>query len=76
MKGAHPSNECTMITPDEILENAPKMPRVIKVEANVIAYFGDMFHALRQSIHKKISEDPVRSARIVPSNTASSHNQS
>jgi hypothetical protein len=76
MKGGYTTTECTMNTPDNIIEHAPKTPRVIKVEANVIAYFGDMFHALRQSIHKKISEDPVMSVRTNPLNTASVRNRS
>ena len=76
MNGVNTDAECTMNTPDDIIEHAPKTPRVIKVEANVIAYFGDMFHALRQSIYKKISEDPEMSVRINPLNTASARNQS
>lgn len=61
--------------PDDILENAPKGPRIIQVEANVIAYFGDLFQALKEGLKQAI-DDPKMSARIIPRDTASAHNPS
>lgn len=37
-------------TPEQILENAPKRTREVKVEANVVAYFGDLFIAWKEAI--------------------------
>lgn len=44
-----------MNTPEQILEAAPKDTRVIRVEANVIAYFGDFFQAWKQGISKGLT---------------------
>ena len=42
------------ISPDQILDHAPRKARILRVDANAIAYFGDLFHAwkvaLRQSV--------------------------
>jgi hypothetical protein len=38
------------ISPDQILDYAPRKARVVRVDANTIAYFGDLFHAMRQSL--------------------------
>lgn len=35
------------ISPDQILDGAPRKARVVHVDANVVAYFGDLFHAFR-----------------------------
>jgi len=71
------------IQAESILEYVPNAPHVIKVDANIIAYFGDYFHAfqegLRQSPNtgsKKPIGSPLNSARISPINTASAQNQS
>ena len=40
----------TNATPEQILENAPKRTREVKVEANVVAYFGDLFIAWKQAL--------------------------
>jgi len=37
-------------SPEYILEYDPREKRIIKVEANVVAYFGDLFHALRMAL--------------------------
>jgi hypothetical protein len=60
------------ITPEAILEAAPKKTRVLRVDANVVAYFGDLLSAMR----KGISEGLVNSVRKGQSNTASSQNPS
>jgi len=60
------------ITPETILETAPKKTRKIQVDANVVAYFGDMLHALR----KGVSAGLEKSAHTVQSNTASAQNRS
>ena len=64
------------LTPEDILENAPKGPRIIKVEENVIAYFGDLFQAMKQGIKHKLNEGPQKSAHTAPTNPASAQNQS
>jgi hypothetical protein len=46
-------------TPEYILEYDPRENRVIKVEANVVAYFGDLFHALRAALSKTDRVPPV-----------------
>lgn len=63
------------VTPEEIVDNAPKT-RIISVEANVIAYFGDFFHAWKKSVKQQIIGGPVKSDRIAPVGTASAHNPS
>jgi len=75
MNDQPPAKAYTM-TPDDILENAPKGPRIIEVDANVIAYFGDLFQAMKQGIKQKLNEDPQKSAHTAPSNTASAHSRS
>ena len=75
MNGQPPANLYTM-TPDDILERAPKGPRIIKVEANVIAYFGDLFQAMKQGIKHALNAPPSTSGHTDPSNSASAHSQS
>ena len=65
-----------MLTPDDILDNAPKGPRVIKMEANVVAYFGDLFQAMKQGIKQSLISGPSTSVHKAPTNTASAHNPS
>ncbi|NDG73559.1 MAG: hypothetical protein EBY32_20100, partial [Proteobacteria bacterium] len=60
-------------TPDEILDAAPTTTRIIKMEANVIAYFGDFFHAYKEGLKREITAGPATSAHIAPSNTSSAH---
>lgn len=38
------------ISPDQILDYAPRGARVVSMDANVIAYFGDLFQAFRSSL--------------------------
>jgi hypothetical protein len=63
------------MTPDEILDAAPTNTRLIKMEANVIAYFGDFFHAWKQGIKREIICGPAKSDHKAPSNTSSAHSQ-
>ena len=63
------------MTPDEILDAAPTETRLIKMEANVIAYFGDFFHAWKQGLKQEITDGPARSVHTAPSNTSSAHSQ-
>ena len=59
--------------PETILEAAEALPRrVIRIEANIIAYFGDYFNALRQGL----TAAPVSPARRAQSDTASAQNPS
>jgi len=66
-----------MPTPEQILET-PATPRVLKVDANVIAYFGDYFQAFCEGMHNAIelTVSPVKSSRKAQSNTASSRSRS
>jgi hypothetical protein len=76
---AQPTMPSSM-TPDNILDNAPKDVRIISVEANVIAYFGDFFQAWKAGIKRGIISGhlkvPATSGRTDPSNTASARNPS
>jgi len=76
---AQPTMPSSM-TPDSILDNAPKDVRIISVEANVIAYFGDFFQAWKAGIKRGIIsghlKGPAMSGRTDPSNTASARNPS
>jgi len=65
-----------MNTPDQILDSAPKATRVIRVEANVIAYFGDFFQAWKEGIRKGLSANPEMCAHTAPTSTASARNRS
>jgi hypothetical protein len=65
-----------MNTPEQIVDNAPKDTRLIRVEANVIAYFGDFFHAWKEGVRRSLSGGPVTSAQTAPTNTASADSQS
>ena len=38
------------VSPDQILDHAPRKARVIRLDANVVAYFGDMLLGLRSAI--------------------------
>ena len=48
-------------TPEYILDYDPRERRVIKVEANVVAYFGDLFHALRAALSEADRTSSVKS---------------
>lgn len=64
------------VTSETILDT-PSKARVLKVDANVIAYFGDYFHAFCQGMHNAITiVTPGNSVRRDPSNTASARNPS
>ena len=68
------------ITPEAILDAAPKKTRVLRLDANVIAYFGDLFHAWKVGMKRGIIsghlKGPATSGRTDPSNTASARNPS
>ena len=42
-----------MPSPDEILESTPQ-PREVRVEANVVAYFGDLLMAWKRSVEQQL----------------------
>ncbi len=52
------------ISPDQILDHAPRKARILRVDANAIAYFGDLFHsfkvAMRQSVSAKAAQPHPR----------------
>lgn len=64
------------ISPEQILEHAPREAKVLRLDANVIAYFGDLLNAFRQGVKQGITEAPVTSAHTAPSNTASARSPS
>ena len=39
-----------MRTPEQILDAAPKQTKEVRIEANVVAYFGDLLMAWRRSV--------------------------
>jgi len=52
MKGAGPPGkvyEMRLPSPEQILEQAPKRTKEVRVEANVVAYFGDMLMAWKRA---------------------------
>ena len=67
-------------TPEAILEHT--CSRVIKIDANIIAYFGDYFYALRQGLivspatKQGLNVSPANYAHTSQSNTASAQNPS
>jgi hypothetical protein len=64
------------VSPDQILDYAPRGHRIVRVEANVAAYFADMFAALRQTLICAPRSGPLNTGRKAPSNTASAQNRS
>ena len=81
LKGAGAPPSITMpspVSPESILDDAPTGPRVLKVDANVIAYFGDYFHAFRTGLarYKPSTVTQANSFRKVPADTASAHGPS
>jgi hypothetical protein len=39
-----------MRTPEQILDAAPKKAKEVRIEANVVAYFGDLLMAWKRSV--------------------------
>lgn len=39
-----------MPSPEQILEAAPKITKEVRIEANVVAYFGDLFMAWKRAV--------------------------
>jgi hypothetical protein len=58
-------------TPEQIADS-PKRSWPLPVDANVVAYFGDLLLAFKVNL----AQVPGRSDRSVPGGTASSHSQS
>ena len=67
-------------TPEAILEHTCE--RIIKIDANIIAYFADYFYALRQGLNvipatkQGFNVIPANYARTGQSDTASAQNRS
>ena len=59
-------------TAEQIAELAPKVRRPLKLEANVVAYFGDLFIGLRKSL----TDAPRKSDRKGQASIAFAQNQS
>ena len=64
------------VSPDQILDHAPRKARVLRVDANTIAYFGDMFHSFKVALRDSISVGPGNPARRGPGCTASARSPS
>lgn len=61
------------ISPDQILDYAPpSKARIVKVDANVVAYFGDLFRSLRTSL----TAAPRLPVHTVLSGTGAAQNRS
>jgi hypothetical protein len=52
------------ISPEAIAETAPKTNRILKVDANVIAYFGDFFLSVQRGL--QTTSSPEKSSRKGP----------
>ena len=51
MKGAGPPR-FSMRSPDQILDAAPKKTKEVNVDANVVAYFGDLLMAWKAAVSR------------------------
>lgn len=57
-----PLSQPPAISPDQILDYAPRKARIVRVDANVVAYFGDMLHSLSSRLKSTVL--PVGSSRL------------
>jgi hypothetical protein len=48
------------VSPDQILDYAPRTHRIVRVEANVAVYFADLFAALRHSLTAASPKAPLK----------------
>jgi hypothetical protein len=72
------------ISPDQILEYAPRQKaRIVQVDANVAAYFGDLFRDLRTGLREGALNNSTPSSKNLqgflhkgPSNTAGAQSRS
>ena len=71
------------LTPDQILDVAKRQSRPLHLEANTVAYFGQLFYSIRQGLQgsngpdaQRLSAAPQKSARTSPAGTASARNRS
>lgn len=70
------------VSPDQILDHAPKVKaRIVKVDANVAAYFGDLFFGLRKGLKDSVGGPavpskpaPQKSVHKGPSSTGAAQN--
>ena len=62
-------------TPEQIVEYAPIQPRPLLVEANVVAYFGDLLLGMKQAV-KRCSSALGKSGHKVPTSIASAPGRS
>jgi hypothetical protein len=75
-----PSTMPSSASPESIVEYTCN--RDIKIDANIIAYFGDYFNALRKGLSvtpetkQEFNVTPAMNAHTVQSNTASAQNPS
>jgi hypothetical protein len=56
------------------METAPKTNRILKVDANVIAYFGDFFLSVERGL--RVSAAPLNPVHTAPRYTAFSQSRS
>jgi hypothetical protein len=60
------------VSPDQILDYAPRGSRILRIDANIVAYFGDLFQSFRSTTTAILASRDHKA----PTNTASSRNRS
>lgn len=56
-EGAGPPG-VSMSSPEQILDAAPKKAREVRIEANVVAYFGDLLMAWKRAVTATAAAKP------------------
>jgi hypothetical protein len=68
------------ISPDQILDYAPRnKARIVEIDANVAAYFGDLFRDMREGLKGAGAagkKQKLTAAHKAPSGTAAARNRS
>ena len=58
-EGAGPPG-VSMRSPDQILDAAPKKAKEVRIEANVVAYFGDLLMAWKAAVAAAAKANPKK----------------
>jgi hypothetical protein len=57
------------VSPDQILDYAPRGSRIVRVDSNVVAYFGDLFQAFRTAVASRPKGVPAPSNGVPASSS-------